>query len=149
MEEQLMSKNIVLCSDGTGQAGGQGIVSSVWRLFKAVDRHHPIVKQVVYHADGLGTEKNKFLRVLGGAFGYGIKRDILLLYTILVRTYNTGDNESDPDKVFLFGFSRSAFTVRSLAGMMNHIGILENSKLDAEKESVEAVRKAYYVYTKK
>lgn len=36
-----MSKNIVLCSDGTGQAGGQGFVSNVWRLFKAVDRHCP------------------------------------------------------------------------------------------------------------
>ena len=65
-----MSKNIVLCSDGTGQAGGQGFVSNVWRLFKAVDRHHA-KKQVVFHVDGVGSEQGKVMRVLGGAFGVG------------------------------------------------------------------------------
>ena len=75
-----MSKNIVLCSDGTGQAGGQGFVSNVWRLFKAVDRHHATVKQVVFHGDGVGSETNKYVRAIGGAFGWGLSKDICDLY---------------------------------------------------------------------
>ncbi|MBL4775643.1 MAG: DUF2235 domain-containing protein [Mariprofundus sp.] len=137
-----MSKNIVLCSDGTGQAGGQGFVSNVWRLFKAVDRHHPNKKQVVFHADGVGTENNRFLRAIGGGFGYGLSADICSLYSMLVKTY------SESDDIFLFGFSRGAFTVRSLAGMIHHIGILDRQSFHSDQEISTAVQQAYHAYRK-
>ena len=139
----MANKNIVLCSDGTGQAGGQGFVSNVWRIFKAVDRHNE-TEQVAFHVDGVGTEKNKYLRAIGGAVGVGLSEDIRLLYAALVRSYNPGD------QIFLFGFSRGAFTVRSLAGMIHDIGILKGHKSGAEFKSdaeiddaVEAAYKAY------
>ena len=137
-----MSKNIVLCSDGTGQAGGQGYVSNVWRLFKAVDRHSPgknqTKNQIVFHVDGVGSEQGKVMRILGGALGVGLGNDMRQLYATLVRSYKPGD------KIFLFGFSRGAFTVRSLAGMIHHVGILDVTpdKVDA------AVKTAYKAYRK-
>ena len=136
-----MSKNIVLCSDGTGQAGGQGFVSNVWRIFKAVDRNLP-EEQVAFHADGVGTDNNKFLRTIGGAFGYGLSEDICSLYATLVRSY------SDSDNIFLFGFSRGAFTVRSLAGMIDHIGIMRAESFHSEQEIISTIKKAYIAYRK-
>jgi len=140
-----MPKNIVLCSDGTGQAGGQGFVSNVWRLFKAVDRHHD-TQQIVFHADGVGTEKNRILRALGGAFGYGLSADICSLYGMLVKSYSVSENKAD--NIFLFGFSRGAFTVRSLAGMIDHIGILDSQAFDSDEEIAAAVKQAYHAYRK-
>ena len=130
-----MAKNIVLCSDGTGQAGGQGFTSNVWRIFKAVDRHHA-VKQVAFHGDGVGSEQNKYLRAIGGAFGWGLSGDIRKLYASLVRSYEP------EDEIFLFGFSRGAFTVRSLAGMIDHIGILDRKDFDTDKILLGAVKLA-------
>ncbi|MDP6262487.1 MAG: DUF2235 domain-containing protein [Rhodospirillales bacterium] len=137
-----MSKNIVLCSDGTGQAGGQGFVSNVWRLFKAVDRHHAKKKQVVFHVDGVGSEPGKVMRVLGGALGVGLGNDIRQLYATLVRSYKP------EDKIFLFGFSRGAFTVRSLAGMIHHVGILKKDQFQSDEKLNKAVKAAYKAYRK-
>lgn len=138
-----MSKNIVLCSDGTGQAGGQGFVSNVWHVFKAVDRHKAGDEQVAFHVDGVGTEKNKYMRAIGGAFGWGLSEDIRLLYAALVRSYDADD------QIYLFGFSRGAFTVRSLAGMIDDIGILDGSQFRSDDEINKAVELAYTAYRKK
>lgn len=137
-----MAKNIVLCSDGTGQAGGQGSVSNVWRLFKAVDRHNDGTVQVAFHVDGVGTESNKYFRAFSGAFGWGLSKDICMLYASLVRSYKPCD------RIFLFGFSRGAFTVRSLAGMIHQIGILKNDQFKSDTEIDDAVAAAYRSYRK-
>ena len=97
--------------------------------------------QLAFHSDGVGTESNKFLRTLGGAFGYGLSEDICSLYAMLVRSYEDSDN------IFLFGFSRGAFTVRSLAGMIHHIGILKNMFM-TDDELTDAVMQAYIAYRK-
>lgn len=146
-----MSKNIVLCSDGTGQAGGQGFVSNVWRLFKAVDRHHATVKQVVFHGDGVGSETNKYVRAIGGAFGWGLSKDICDLYASLVRSYepkDLDDPKSEDDQLYLFGFSRGAFAVRSLAGMIHHVGILDKKQFPSDEKLNKAVKSAYMDYRK-
>ena len=119
-----MAKNIVLCSDGTGNTPGKGRGTNVWKLYLAVDRHdheeNPArPRQIAFYDDGVGTEGIRFFRILGGAFGLGLSRNIRQLYAHLVLNYEPGD------KVFLFGFSRGAFTVRSLAGMICQCGLLK------------------------
>ena len=75
-----MVKNIILCSDGTGNRGGKGHGTNVWRLFRALDRT-PASKQVAFYDDGVGTEDFKLARALGGALGCGLSRNIRELYT--------------------------------------------------------------------
>lgn len=120
-----MPKHIVLCSDGTGNTPAKGRGTNVWKTYMAVDRHDheesselQLQPQVAFYDDGVGTGGVRVLRLLGGAFGLGLSRNIRELYASLVLHYEPGD------KVFLFGFSRGAFTIRSLAGMVCRCGLL-------------------------
>ena len=114
-----MSKNIVVCSDGTGNSGGKRRGTNVWRIFNAVDRYCKDCEQVTYYDDGVGTHSVRLLRMLGGAFGVGLSRNICEAYEFLALNYEEGD------RIFLFGFSRGGYTVRSLAGMICRCGLLE------------------------
>ena len=73
-----MGRNLILCSDGTGNSGGKTRGTNVWRIYNAVDRHrHPgEVEQLAFYDDGVGTQGVKFLRLLGGAFGLGLSRNV-------------------------------------------------------------------------
>ena len=118
----MKKKNIIICSDGTGNTANKGRGTNVFKLFEAVDLtrpNHPKdgLPQVAIYDDGVGTERLKFLKILGGAFGWGLGRNVKQLYTDLARTY------SPDDGIFLFGFSRGAFTVRTLAGLIDTYGI--------------------------
>lgn len=114
-----MPKNIVVCSDGTGNSGGKRRGTNVWRIFNAVDRYREDRKQITYYDDGVGTHDVRLLRLLGGAFGVGLCRNICEAYEFLALNYEEGD------KLFMFGFSRGAYTVRSLAGMICRCGLLK------------------------
>ncbi len=114
-----MPKNIVICSDGTGNSGGKKRGTNVWRIYNAVNRYRTDVPQITFYDDGVGTDTLRWARSLGGAFGWGLSRNVRQLYAFLVMNY-----EPD-DKIFLFGFSRGAFTVRSLAGMIIRCGLLK------------------------
>ena len=131
------SKNIVICSDGTGQRGGPGRASNVWRTYLAVDPTPdggPL--QVRIHDDGVGTQDFIVFKLIGGAFGWGISRNLRRLYTELILTWNPGD------KIYLFGFSRGAYTVRVLAQMICLFGIpsrVGKTKIEIERMSREAL----------
>jgi hypothetical protein len=125
-ESHQSGKNIVLCSDGTGNAGGKGRGTNVWRLFQAVDLSKG--DQVAFHDDGVGTQDFKFLKAIGGATGAGLGQNIRQLYASLVRVYDDGD------RVYLFGFSRGAYTVRSLVNFIDRFGILDRHGFDTPKE---------------
>lgn len=112
-------KNIVICMDGTGNTGGVARGTNVWRIYNAVDRYHKKQEQITYYDDGVGTDSIRLLRIIGGAFGVGLQRKICDAYGFLVMNYEEGD------RIFVFGFSRGAFTVRSLAGMICRCGLLE------------------------
>lgn len=137
-------KNIVLCSDGTGNRGGKGHGTNVWRLFNAVDLAPPAQDdedaeppQIAFYDDGVGTQDFKLLKIFGGAFGFGLSRNIRELYTFLVNNYQPGD------RIFLFGFSRGAFTVRSLSGLIHRCGILDVKRIsDDGMPEITQVRKA-------
>ena len=120
---QCEPKNIVICSDGTGNRGGKNRGTNVWRIFNAVDHHCSEIKQVTYYDDGVGTQVFRPLKLFSSTFGWGLSRNIQEAYEFLAMTYNEGD------KVFLFGFSRGAFTVRSLAGMIGRCGLVSRQKL--------------------
>ncbi len=142
-----MVKNIVLCSDGTGSKGMQKRGTNVYKLFEAVDLHGHGVgptspKQIAFYDDGVGTESVKLLKILGGAFGYGLSRNVKQLYANLVRTYDKGD------RIYLFGFSRGAFTVRTLAGLINTCGIIKR-EVEHDEKLLDKVEMAYREYRSK
>jgi len=141
-------KNIVICSDGTGNSANKGRGTNVFKLFEAVNlnghrepyNNHP--QQVAFYDDGVGTEKTRVLRILGGAFGLGLSRNVKQLYTELCRCYVPGD------RIYLFGFSRGAFTVRTLAGLVVHCGIIERKESTSDRELDDLVKQAYERYRK-
>lgn len=161
-----MGRNIVLCSDGTGNTFDES-VSNVTRLIKLLafdDRQ----AQVVAYDQGIGTNASRLaavkryreaipdigslevldgpkerrfkpagllLRVVGLIGGYGLKANVQELYHELSRLY-----DGPSDKVFLFGFSRGAFTVRALAGLLYRCGLPRKDVTDFEGCFEEAWR---------
>ena len=87
--------------------------------------HQP---QIVHYVDGVGVSREavagRIERFVGGAFGAGLIRNLECAYRFLVLNFSPGDS------VFLFGFSRGAFTARSLAGLINRVGILSPDQAD-------------------
>lgn len=143
-----MQKNIVICSDGTGNTAIKGRGTNVFKLYEAIDLHghrnNPrLIPQVAFYDDGVGTESLKPLRVLGGAFGWGLSRNVKQLYAVLARMYNPGD------RIFLFGFSRGAFTVRTLAGIIARFGVLDRIKFKSNTELAEGVERTYREYRRR
>ena len=123
-----MSKNIVVLSDGTGQEGGVGNNTNIYKIFNLLEDRTE--KQVVFYDPGLGTNWQK---LSGNAFGSGISENILQCYRFIFDHYEAGD------KIYLFGFSRGAATVRSLSGFIHSFGILPQSR-------PELIKKAYKIY---
>jgi uncharacterized protein (DUF2235 family) len=136
-----MPKNIVLCSDGTGNSTIKNRGTNVYKLYEAVDLETPpgARPQVAFYDDGVGTGSLKVIRILGGAFGFGFARNVRDLYMRLCRVYRPND------AIYLFGFSRGAYTVRALAGMIATCGVLDNATL-SERDLRSAVGEAYRVY---
>jgi uncharacterized protein (DUF2235 family) len=117
-------KKIILSSDGTGSRGGTGYDTNVWKLHTAINQRYDNAKyqQIAYYHDGVGTEDLKLLKILGGITGWGMQRIIIDLYIFLINNYSNGD------QIYLFGFSRGAYTVRMLAGFIISCGILKRNK---------------------
>jgi len=119
-------KRIIVCADGTwnirdqvDKATGKRHPTNVTKVARAVlPQADDGTPQIVYYHDGIGTS-GPLDRLTGGAFGRGMEENIRNLYRFIVYNYEPGD------ELYLFGFSRGAFTVRSLAGFMNQIGLIE------------------------
>jgi len=96
--------------------------------------------QLLYYDTGIGSEGSIFKKVFDGATGFGISAKILQAYRFIINNYKPGD------ELFLFGFSRGAFTVRSLAGLIRNSGILktENSGLVPRAYSIYHSRKTEF-----
>ena len=111
---------IAVFSDGTGNSAAKLNKTNVWRLYQALDlRRAPGgAQQIALYDDGVGTSGFKPLALLGGVFGYGLKRNVLDLYRFLCRNYQPGD------RIHAFGFSRGAFTIRVLMGLVLNVGLV-------------------------
>jgi uncharacterized protein (DUF2235 family) len=138
-------KNIIICSDGTGNTAIKDRGTNVFKLFEAIDlnghRTDPaLTPQIAFYDDGVGTEDFKPWRIFTGATGFGLSRNVKQLYKELVRIYDQGD------RIFLFGFSRGAFTVRTLAGLISTCGIIDSSNFTTSSALKSAVESAYKFY---
>lgn len=137
-----MSKNIVVCFDGTSKEYCRDNTNVV-KTMEAIEIDD---SQVAFYDPGVGTFSifgrtigRKVGILLGLAFGYGIRRNIEDGYEYLMNTYEPGD------KVYLFGFSRGAYTARALAGMIHQFGILHEDS----KNLIPYVSKMYFKKDKK
>jgi uncharacterized protein (DUF2235 family) len=127
-------KRLVVCSDGTWQTLETKVPTNVRYMTMAIDHEDDEgMQQVLMYDAGIGTA-NAIDRQLGGALGEGIDINILELYTFLALNYQTGD------EVYMFGFSRGAYTVRSLAGLIHEAGLVRRDKLDRVKEAYDLYR---------
>ena len=126
-------KRIVLCCDGTWNSpdqlsGGQVSPTNITKLALMVDREPADgVRQVLHYDKGVGTGRTD--RILGGVFGVGLAANVRRAYRFLVATYEPGD------AIFVFGFSRGAFTARSLVGYVRNCGILRPEYADREDDA--------------
>lgn len=116
-------KRIILLSDGTGNSASQVWKSNVWRVFESLDLRGS--DQIAFYDDGVGTSSFKPLAILGGAFGWGLKRNVLDIYKFLCLNYKPGD------QIYGFGFSRGAFTIRVVIGLVLSQGLVTGAT-DAE-----------------
>lgn len=126
-----MSKNIVVFSDGTGQEGGTGHNTNVYKLFNLILDRSP--QQISFYDKGLGTGWRKATGNIGGR---GFSKNVRECYEFIFQNYEAGD------RIYLFGFSRGAATVRSLTGFIHLFGILPRSRGDL-------INKAWKIYKMK
>jgi len=131
-----MARKIVVLSDGTGSSSAALWRTNVWRTFDALDLSG--ADQVAFYDDGVGTSSFKPLAILGGAFGYGLKRNVIDIYKFVCRNYH-----SDDDEIFGFGFSRGAFTIRVVVGLILDQGLVQ---ADNDLELDRLARAAYKDY---
>lgn len=124
-----MSKRIIFCADGTWDDSAKN--SNVYKLFKALQT---TADQVAYYDDGVGSDGLPLDKLAGGAFGIGLFQKIKDGYTKISHVYEQGDD------VYLFGFSRGAYTARCLAGMIAVCG------LPTANFSDDVVEKAFQAY---
>jgi uncharacterized protein (DUF2235 family) len=120
-------KSLIVFSDGTGNSSAKLFKTNVWRLYQAVDTKDAAdptqPRQIAAYDDGVGTSSFKPLTLLGGALGVGLMRNVLDLYRFICRNYEPGD------RIYAFGFSRGAFTIRVLVGLLTTVGIIRDGSL--------------------
>src|SRR6202165_4007600 len=85
-----MGRKIILFSDGTGNSSSKVWRTNVWRTFQALDLTGS--GQVAIYDDGVGTSSFKPLAILGGVFGYGLRRNVLNIYAFVCRNYRTAED---------------------------------------------------------
>lgn len=123
-----MRKKIVVFADGTGNAFTVQ-QSNVWRLYQALDQTQP--DQIAHYIKGVGTSGFKPLAVLDGVTGFGVPSNVRKLYEFICWNWEEGD------EIYMFGFSRGAFTIRTLTGLIQHEGLIPVSfDKKNEKENV-------------
>ncbi|MBX3512014.1 MAG: DUF2235 domain-containing protein [Xanthobacteraceae bacterium] len=136
-------KNIVICCDGTGNEISENIsnVLKIYRVIRKTNKTEPY--QAVFYHPGVGTLAQpdpwrKFWQDakinFALATGYGLDSGILAAYQFLVEQYEDGD------EIFLFGFSRGAYTVRALAGLVHKIGLVSKNQLNLSPTGLTAYK---------
>jgi uncharacterized protein (DUF2235 family) len=126
-------KNIVICCDGTGNQINENIsnVLKLYRMMRKTGKTEP--HQIVFYDPGVGTLARpdpwrKVLQdtitVLGLATGYGLDDNVLASYEFLANNYEEGDD------IYLFGFSRGAYTARVLAGLIHKVGLVSPQQVN-------------------
>lgn len=132
-----MGKNIVVCLDGTWNhpdqiVDGKPADTNVYKLFKSLAVS---AGQLPFYDDGVGVAGTPIDKLAGGAIGDGLFGKIKDGYTRIAHSYQAGD------QIFIFGFSRGAYTARSLAGMVSVCGLP-----DPDRFTDQATEDAFVAY---
>lgn len=155
-------RNLFVCCDGTWNSpdmvqDGVPVVTNVYKFYNAINRDPKAnPPQEAYYHPGVGTGdeggpiKRTWNKWIGGAFGSGLERNILSAYEWLCNTYLDGAAQGGPDRIYMVGFSRGAFTVRSLAGLIWACGLIpRQAGEDVPYSAIENKFTAYKDYKKK
>jgi uncharacterized protein (DUF2235 family) len=119
-----MGKNVVVCCDGTANEFATDHTNVV-KLFRVLDNDAD--RQVAFYHPGLGTMEaaaaltsvaRQVTKILGLAVGYGLERDVRDTYAFLMQQFVPGD------ALYMFGFSRGAYTIRAVASLLHMYGLL-------------------------
>lgn len=128
-------KRLVCCLDGTwntpDQEGNPTNVTEIMRAVRPVDDHG--IQQIVFYHKGVGTG-GWIDRLRGGALGRGLDENVRDAYRFLVNNYVPGD------EIYVFGFSRGAFTARSLCGLVTGVGLLRDERSVTTADAWSAYR---------
>ncbi len=121
--------HLVLCSDGTGNKAGSTPDTNVFKMYNAVDIHTDPdtdeAEQRTFYDVGVGTSAFAPWKAVSGAVGAGFGQNVRDLYRFLAKNY-----EPDPrTKIFVFGFSRGAATVRAFTGFLHACGLVDGRKM--------------------
>lgn len=141
-QASLKGRNIVLLSDGTGNSSAKLFRTNVWKLYRALDLADPQKpedpRQFALYDDGVGSSSFKPLALLGGVFGFGLKRNVVDLYAFVCRLHRPGDS------IYVLGFSRGAFTARIVTGLIVSQGLVPyDGDEGALRRNAEAAYRAY------
>lgn len=123
-------KRLVVCCDGTWNKPDSLDVTNVEKIARTIQTDLPpnaAIQQLVYYIGGVGTEGYAADKLLGGAFGFGLFHNVIACYRFLAQNFDPGD------ELFILGFSRGAYTARSLAGMIGKVGLLTKLALVQDK----------------
>ena len=126
-------KRIAIFADGTWNSPEKGGATNVLRMTRAVMPESGGAEQVAFYDWGVGTDRKQ---LMGGISGVGIDKNIMDCYRFIVHNYDAGD------QLFFFGFSRGAYTVRSLAGFIRNCGLLQ-------RPHAHKIMKAFRLYRKR
>jgi uncharacterized protein (DUF2235 family) len=160
-DDECPLERVVVCFDGTWNTPEND--TNVSRIYASIaDQHANCQGQLKFYDPGVGTQSGSRLR--GGALGWGLDQNILQGYCWLINEWpeqcGPAFTESDgevfdpgPD-IFLFGFSRGAYTARSLAGLINRCGLPKKREFVSEphrraRPESELVQKAWELYRKR
>ncbi|WP_084495962.1 DUF2235 domain-containing protein [Nocardia shimofusensis] len=118
-----MKKRLVVCCDGTWKAENSSTVSNIVKIAQTVRMEAPgpngsTIRQQVIYISGPGARGFAADRLIGGAFGLGLEANLSAAYWQLAVNWEPGD------EIFVFGFSRGAYTARSLVGLIDRIGMM-------------------------
>ncbi len=132
----MSKRRFVICYDGTWNTPDKGArVTNVVKMVRAVRRRGADgASQLVFYDKGVGTAGG-LDKYTGGVLGAGLTDNVIDGYRFL------GDNFEPEDEIFIFGFSRGAYTARSLAGLLGLAGILAPGDLGGRLEQVLAIQR--------
>ena len=134
-------RNLVVMLDGTGNELGRNL-SNVLKLFRIAEKGE---RQLCFYNPGVGTiartsawhrMRQKFVEIIGLALGYGLDDNVLSAYRFLVQNWREGD------QIYLFGFSRGAWTARILGGLIHLIGLVRPEQLNMCESALGTYKRA-------
>ncbi len=132
-------KRIVICCDGTWNKPAKSRQTNVRKLYQAVLNFAADgTRQIPWYDEGVGTEGSFLNKLRGGLFGSGLGKNVQDAYSEIVRNYQPGDH------LYLFGFSRGAYTARSTLGLVRKCGVLRPELIGQVQEAWEYYKNALH-----